>query len=206
MLERVEEIPWHELRDAFGPASSTAARLVQLTDPGEQVHARALAELWLTLCHERVCLAQASAYAVPFLFELASELGVPARAAILELLCGMAEVAFRGCGQGAPRTEQLGVFALRAAQSRAVRSAAATRRALLAEEATAHALIWDVESNVRARAALLSAELACCDGERSAALARVLERAMVSELHSKARAAFVRALVRLCVHDTLHAG
>src|SRR5262245_58931292 len=86
MLDGLDDIPWDQLTDAYGPATSIPAALRQLAsfDPDEREGA--LDHLYWGLCHQLCTVYEATAPAVPFLIELARCDTVADRDRILVLL------------------------------------------------------------------------------------------------------------------------
>ncbi|WP_157559011.1 hypothetical protein [Nocardioides sp. Soil774] len=72
----LDEIDWSAVQGAYGPATSVPTLLHQLasSSPGER--SEAIDELWGCLCHQGTVY-QASALAVPFLFDAAKAPGLP---------------------------------------------------------------------------------------------------------------------------------
>lgn len=66
----VDAIDWSALHACYGPATSIPALLGQLASPQADKRSDAIAELWGCLCHQGTVY-EASAVAVPFLFEAA---------------------------------------------------------------------------------------------------------------------------------------
>lgn len=90
MLKGLDDVPWSSLTHAYGSASDTPEFIRQLTSPDQQTYQEAAKELFGSLNHQGD-IYQASAYAVPFLLELALQPAVQDRDVILALLIGMAE-------------------------------------------------------------------------------------------------------------------
>ncbi len=85
MLEGLETIDWPRLRHAYGEASDLPARIRALASPDEETRREASAALFANIWHQGTVY-EASAYAVPFLIELAGAPAVPHRTGILHLL------------------------------------------------------------------------------------------------------------------------
>jgi len=71
-----EEIDWSTVRACYGPATSVPASLRQLASPLRGERSDAISELWGCLCHQGTVY-EASAIAVPFLFDAAKSLELP---------------------------------------------------------------------------------------------------------------------------------
>jgi hypothetical protein len=90
-LRGLEDVPWTELSDGRGSARGVDDLLRQVTDEDDDVRTAALAELVDRLLTEDT-VSEASAWAVPFLVELAASYKVPvdARDRVIFLLAAMA--------------------------------------------------------------------------------------------------------------------
>lgn len=91
MLDRLDNIPWNTLHHAFGTAEDLPVQLralANISQPSQQ--AEALNELYGNIWHQGTVY-EASAYAVPFLFELATDTGNALRADILGLIGALAD-------------------------------------------------------------------------------------------------------------------
>jgi Leucine-rich repeat (LRR) protein len=86
MLERLDDIDWGALTDAFGPATAVPQALRGLIAFDADEREAALFRLYDGLCHQQCTVAEATAYAVPFLLELSDADAVPDRDRILRLL------------------------------------------------------------------------------------------------------------------------
>jgi Leucine-rich repeat (LRR) protein len=86
MLERLDDIDWGALRDAFGPANAVPQALRGLIAFDADEREAALFRLYDGLCHQQCTVAEATAHAVPFLLELSDADAVPDRDRILRLL------------------------------------------------------------------------------------------------------------------------
>ena len=101
MLEGLEAIPWSDLgglswdviEEDYGSAEDVPALLRALAVPDPRIWVTAMFYLRENLCYLGTSLAEASAFAMPYLLQLAVESAVPCRARILELLALMAQVA-----------------------------------------------------------------------------------------------------------------
>lgn len=91
MLDRLDHIPWNRLTHAHGPAEDVPDLLRRLrTAPPEVTGKQSpLWHLFGTIWHQGTVY-QATAYAVPFLIELAACALVPDRLGVLELLAAIA--------------------------------------------------------------------------------------------------------------------
>jgi hypothetical protein len=188
MLERLDDIAWDELRDAYGPADGIPQLLRDLNSKDADTREEAREQLWMGLCHQGVSLSEASAAAVPLLVELASHPRVKERAAILELLQGMAEAAHAPDGDEAAAKTRL-----------------ATQQALAAEVSAILALLSDGDADVRARACLVAAELSRADAESARTLTDALGASLRTEQAADTRVALVEALERLSAYAPLRA-
>jgi len=83
MLEGLDEVPWHELSHAYGSAEDVPGLLRELQN--ERSHETALWHLFGNIWHQNTVY-EATAYAVPFLIELAADAETPDRPGILSLL------------------------------------------------------------------------------------------------------------------------
>lgn len=90
MLDGLDDIPWSTLRHAYGPANDTPVRLRELASPDPEVGDNALWELFGSIWHQGTVY-EATAYAVPFLIELAQAPEGHHRAGIVELLAEIAQ-------------------------------------------------------------------------------------------------------------------
>jgi hypothetical protein len=92
MLEGLDAVPWHELHHAYGPADDVPGLLRDLAAGDETVRERAIDELFGSLDHQGTVY-EASAFAVPFLAEIATDRGTPLRwkTWTLILLAGLAD-------------------------------------------------------------------------------------------------------------------
>jgi hypothetical protein len=69
-------IDWSTVNACYGPATSVPALLRQLASPLSSERSDAISELWGWLCHQGTVY-EASAIAVPFLFDAAKKLELP---------------------------------------------------------------------------------------------------------------------------------
>jgi len=85
MLERLEEMDWGALDDAYGPAVKAPARIRALASSDKTKRDKALDELSYTIYHQGTIYA-ASVEAVPFLLEIVASSDVSDRTPTLQLL------------------------------------------------------------------------------------------------------------------------
>jgi len=85
MLEDLDKVEWDKLRHAYGLAADVPARLRALTSPNRGVRQEAWYVLHGNLWHQGT-IYEATAYAVPFLIQLACKPDVPDRHQILAYL------------------------------------------------------------------------------------------------------------------------
>jgi hypothetical protein len=71
-----EDIDWSTVRACYGPATSVPALLRQLASPLPSERSEAISELWGCLCHQGTVY-EASAIAVPYIFDAAKKLELP---------------------------------------------------------------------------------------------------------------------------------
>ncbi len=136
MQAALDAIDWAEIADHYGPAESIPDALIALGFGSADERRRALAQLWDGLCLERASLSEASAQAVPFLVDIASQ--GEGRGKVVELLHTMAQLAYGGDDE----------------------PEASTFRALRARLDTCMGWLEANDAELRARAAMLVAELA----------------------------------------------
>jgi hypothetical protein len=91
VLEHLDEVSWHELHHAYGPADKVPGLIRQLTRGSDADRQRAVDDLFGSLVHQGTVY-EASAAAVPFLAEIAVDQGTPLRwrVWVLTLLSGLA--------------------------------------------------------------------------------------------------------------------
>lgn len=90
MLNDIDAVPWRTLRHAFGEASEVP-RLIRLLAAGDREQRQtALKELFACLLHQGTVY-EATALAVPFLFELLSSSSTPERNWIAFLVASIAD-------------------------------------------------------------------------------------------------------------------
>ncbi len=90
MLELVDSIPWHQLTHSQGEASDVPMHLRILASVRSEERRRAPSELYLTIVHQGTVY-DSTAYAVPFLIEIASTRSLGMRADVLVLVGAIAE-------------------------------------------------------------------------------------------------------------------
>src|SRR5262249_15538105 len=92
MLDQLDDIPWNRLMHAYGPADDVPDLLRRLKTASPELTGEAspLWHLFGNICHQGGTIYQATAYAVPFLIELAACPLVPDRVGILGLLDAIA--------------------------------------------------------------------------------------------------------------------
>jgi hypothetical protein len=186
MLEQLREIDWNTLHDASGAAAQVPSLVEALTQRSSATRKQAMARLWMALCHQGTTLVQASAPAVPFLVEVACTAKVQNRGDVLALLQCMAELA-------------------RSAPPEAEEAAArmATQEALSTHYAAMLSLLRDRDADVRARAALVAAELAHEAVQRARELVPLVERALAREPEAATRVAYLSVLEAYGAHDVI---
>jgi len=90
MLEGLQEIDWSSLSHAYGKAGDVPDLIRGLLDSEPQRRHECLYQLYGTIWHQGT-IYEASAYAVPFLFELLRSLDTPDRSGIAMLLADLAD-------------------------------------------------------------------------------------------------------------------
>jgi hypothetical protein len=188
VLEHLKDIRWNRLEDAYGSALPVPRLLRALTDGDARVREAALERLWLALCPERRSLVEASSYAVPFLVELACAEHLPGRGAILELLETMAHLAH----EGAP-------------DEREADAREAARQSLLGHHTAILGLLGDRHGDVRARAALVTGQLARTAPGLGEGLVIAVSAALWRESDPATRVAFLTVLEQHGAQETLRA-
>lgn len=187
MLEKLDQIAWEKLNDAYGNAAYVPECLRALTHPDAATREAARDELWMGLCHQQCQLAEASAYAVPFLVELVTAPRVEERGKLLELLTCMAELA-RAHG-GPCHDERCTVH-----PGTHAGACTATRAALSSQYTALLSLLHDITPDVRARAALLLGQLAQNDVSKRHSLVGTLVAALAQEPEGDTRVAYLHVL------------
>lgn len=153
-LVGLDDVPWAELEDAYGPATAVPSQLRALTSPDEADRRWALEALDACI-HHQGSVYDASTAAVPFLIKLAADRRVHHREHILELLCGIAVHQPAGCLVN-------GAFRWRSEAYDAVRDGAPIYIELLADDdpavrcATAFVLAFLEPADERALPALVA--------------------------------------------------
>jgi hypothetical protein len=90
LLQGLDDIPWDKLRHAYGAASDVPALLLALTGADAEERRKTWWDLYGNLYHQG-SIYEATAYAVPFLLELAQAPEVPDRHEILQYLLAISE-------------------------------------------------------------------------------------------------------------------
>ncbi|TMG51826.1 MAG: hypothetical protein E6H89_07860 [Chloroflexi bacterium] len=92
MLEGLDAVPWHQLHHAYGRADDVPSLLRDVAIGSETVRERAIDQLFGCLDHQGTVY-EASAFAVPFLAEIAGDKRTPFRwrVWVLVLLAGLAD-------------------------------------------------------------------------------------------------------------------
>jgi hypothetical protein len=85
MLERLDQIDWRSLNDAYGPATAVPGRIRRLASPSRHKREKALDDLSYTIYHQG-SIYSSSVAAVPFLLEIVGSSDVADRSAALQLL------------------------------------------------------------------------------------------------------------------------
>jgi hypothetical protein len=91
MLDGLDDVDWQNISDAYGAARRIPAYLRDLASTQAKKRSTALQQLYMGICRESVSISQATQYAVPFLVELALNIKVPDRGAVLILLGHIAQ-------------------------------------------------------------------------------------------------------------------
>jgi hypothetical protein len=105
MLERLDDIDWGALTDAFGPAVAVPQAVRNLLAFDADEREAGLFQLYDRLCHQQCTVAEATAYAVPFLLELSEADAVPDRDRILRLLGDVVRASAPNAEDGEPSDE-----------------------------------------------------------------------------------------------------
>jgi hypothetical protein len=90
LLAGIDDIHWHDLRHAYGPADDVPNLLRLLLSDDENVRDDAWHELYSTVWHQND-IYEATAYVVPFLLRMLSYDGPPGKASVLGFLTTVAE-------------------------------------------------------------------------------------------------------------------
>jgi hypothetical protein len=92
VLDGLDAVPWHELHHAYGTADDVPGFLRDLAAGSEPIRQRAIDALFGSLDHQGTVY-EASAFAVPFLADIAGEPTIPLRWRLwaLVLLAGIAD-------------------------------------------------------------------------------------------------------------------
>lgn len=89
MLKGLDQVNWHQLQHAYGPADDIPELISSLTVKGRKIRKRTLEKLYSTIYCQGM-IYQASAYAVPFIIGLLKEKSVPHKVEIVMLLEALA--------------------------------------------------------------------------------------------------------------------
>jgi hypothetical protein len=89
LRDGIEAVPWAQLSHAYGPAEDTPSHLFSLLSDDPEEFARALDELWASICHQG-SVYEASCAAVPPLIEILRRVSDDRKPALLYLLAGLA--------------------------------------------------------------------------------------------------------------------
>src|SRR5215475_14647369 len=89
MLEGLDDINWSQLHHAYGEASDVPILIRQLLSPDKVVVDKAIYELFGNIWHQGT-IYEASAYAVPFLYELLRSSETPNKLMVAFLLASLA--------------------------------------------------------------------------------------------------------------------
>ena len=90
MLDRLDLVPWNQLSHAYGSAEGVPHLLRALTSKDDSKREEALSELFGNIWHQGTVY-EATAYAVPFLIEIAVDRSIAGRADVLGLVGVIAE-------------------------------------------------------------------------------------------------------------------
>jgi hypothetical protein len=90
VLERLNSVRWSELLHAYGSACDVPGQLRALTSQNKTKREEALAARFGNILHQGTVY-EATAYAVPFLVELAADPSTHGRADVVGLICAVAE-------------------------------------------------------------------------------------------------------------------
>lgn len=179
ILTGLDELPWSDMRHAYGPANEVPGILRNLIDPDYDTREHALDSMYGGV-HHQGDVYDSTVASIPFLLRIAVTAGLPGRADVVELLgsIGGAEEDYDGYDYGSAAD--------------GLHFAEAHR--LVAEAyATWVSLLSDVDPAVRAAAARV---LPACRGEVSQSLDALI-RAAVEETDSAARMAYIGVIGRL---------
>src|SRR5918993_5938980 len=88
-LDGVDDVAWHRLYHAYGPAADVPGQLRGLRSPDPAQRSKARWDLYGNVCHQGTQW-QASAATVPFLIGLIDDRATPERAGLLDLLTAIA--------------------------------------------------------------------------------------------------------------------
>ena len=90
MLETLDQIPWRNYHDAYGPSAGTPGNLRMLASNDPKKRAKGLDELAYTIYHQGTVY-EATVHAVPFLLEMLAEPTYTGKTDVLELLRWISE-------------------------------------------------------------------------------------------------------------------
>ncbi|MFD5827781.1 hypothetical protein [Lentzea sp. NPDC060358] len=90
-LEGLDDVPWHALDHAYGPALDTPGHLRALLSGDPEVVAQAVRDLDRTVHEEGGFVCPAATAVLPFLVEVLPGLAAGPRAAVLDLLGRIAD-------------------------------------------------------------------------------------------------------------------
>jgi hypothetical protein len=89
MLAGLDDIDWHSLRHAYGPADDVSGQLRSLLSSDPEEREKAVCELFSNIWHQGT-IYEATIFAVPFLIELLASPGTPDKQSIACLLASIA--------------------------------------------------------------------------------------------------------------------
>jgi hypothetical protein len=89
VLDGLDSVDWTAIGHAYGPASDVPGLLRSLASPDDQERKEALYDLYGNIWHQGTVY-EATAYAVPFLLQLAANPRVPDRAELVGFLAALA--------------------------------------------------------------------------------------------------------------------
>ncbi|MFJ5925472.1 HEAT repeat domain-containing protein [Kitasatospora sp. NPDC092948] len=92
MFDGLHDIDWSQMEHAYGTAEEVPGLLLGLASPDEKERREALGEFYGAV-HHQGDVYRCTAASVPFLFELAADVGAPGRAAVIELLVSIGRMA-----------------------------------------------------------------------------------------------------------------
>lgn len=177
MLKGLDNIDWHALRHAYGPADDVPACIRDLASDDADLRQQAMDELFGNIYHQGTVY-EATAHAVPFLIELAANQSIADRDGILALLADISDggsylAAHQFAERFADRREDP---EFKGKLERELGWARDARRAVAAGVATFNACLSDPDRDVRLYAAYAIAMGTKPEGATCAALMAQLER------------------------------